>query len=222
MINPKKRLIKTIKEQVYQILRDDIINGKYLPGEIISEVDVAKALDVSRSPVHSAVTELIGEGLLESIPNKPVRVRELSDKQILDIFDYRCLIETFAIKRIIENLTPEVEKKLRFFRSEFGNYSDYKNIKKYIEVDSKFHQFLVDCSNNEIVADSFKNYSIMISPFRIISLTSTTRFSNSLIEHQTIIDFILKKDKDNACLEIKTHLKLAAIEIEHYLKEKKQ
>ncbi|MBK5201389.1 MAG: hypothetical protein JJE21_07625 [Spirochaetaceae bacterium] len=60
----------------------------------------------------------------------------------------------------------------------------------------------------------------MISPFRIISLTSTTRFTNSLIEHQTIIDLILKKDKQNACIEIKTHLKLAAIEIEHYLKKK--
>ncbi|MBK5201390.1 MAG: FCD domain-containing protein [Spirochaetaceae bacterium] len=75
----------------------------------------------------------------------------------MDIFDYRCLIETFAVKRLIDNITPELDIKLQFFKSEFDKYSDYINIKKYIEIDSKFHQFLVDCSKNEIISDSFKN-----------------------------------------------------------------
>jgi DNA-binding GntR family transcriptional regulator len=103
MTKDKNRIVKTIKEQVYQILRKDIIEGKYAPGDKISEVEVALQLNVSRSPVHSAVNELIGEGLLENTPNKPVRVRELSTKQILDIYEYRVLIENFSIKKITKN-----------------------------------------------------------------------------------------------------------------------
>lgn len=221
MVKQNKRIIKTIKEQVYEILRTDIIEGKYAPGDKISEVDVASQLNVSRTPVHSAVTELIGEGLLESVPNKPVIVRELSRKQILDIYEYRVLVESFCIKKIIEKQQPECLKKLLEFKEKFSKLNDYSKIHQYTLVDTQFHQFLVDCSGNDVVSDSYHNFSIMITPFRVTSLTSQTRFNESVLEHSLIIDYILSGDVENAIKKDKEHLELALKEIEKYLETRK-
>ncbi len=220
MEKEKNRIVKTIKEQVYQILRDDIISGKYAPGDKISEVDVASQLNVSRSPVHSAINELIGEGLLDSTPNKPVTVRKLSTKQILDIYEYRVLIEHFSIQKIIEKNDPVCFKKLLEFKDKFLKLSDYSKIHQYILIDAQFHQFLVDCSGNDVVSDCYRNYSIMINPFRANSLLSKKRFEESIVEHSQIIDFIILKDLNNAIKKDKEHLGLAKMEVEKYLKEK--
>jgi DNA-binding GntR family transcriptional regulator len=220
MKKDKNRIVKTIKEQVYQILRNDIIEGKYAPGDKISEVDVALKLNVSRSPVHSAVNELIGEGLLENTPNKPVRVKELSIKQILDIYEYRVLVENFSIKKIIETKDPKCFKNLIKFKEKFIELNDYSKIHQYTLTDTQFHQFLVDCSGNDVVAECYNNYSIMITPFRVTSLISHDRFKASVAEHSKMIDYILAGDVKNAIKEDKEHLELAKLEIEKYLKNK--
>jgi DNA-binding GntR family transcriptional regulator len=216
------KIIKTIKEQVYQILRNDIIEGKYAPGDKISEVEVASQLNVSRSPVHSAVNELIGEGLLVSHPNKPVRVKELTIKQILDIYEYRVLVENFSIKKIIENNDPKCFNDLLKFKERFNQLSDYSKIHQYILVDTQFHQFLVNCSGNNVVADGYHNYSIMITPFRVTSLISHERFKSSVREHTEIIDYILEHDIKKATEEDAIHLELAKNEIVKYLKNKQK
>lgn len=216
------KIVKTIKEQVYQILRNDIIEGKYAPGDKISEVEVAALLNVSRSPVHSAVNELIGEGLLVSFPNKPVRVRELTVKQILDIYEYRVMVENFSIRKIIEKNNPECFKELLKFKNQFNALNDFSLVHEYIKVDTQFHQFLVNCSGNVIVAEGYLNYSIMITPFRVTSLISKERFQSSIIEHSKMIDFIIDKNTKKAIKEDEIHLELAKNEIVKYLNKKTQ
>ena len=78
-LRTNQKVILTIKDQVYQIIRDNILSEQLKPGDRINEVQIAKDLNVSRSPVRSAINELIGEGLLESIPNKFVKVRKLTE-----------------------------------------------------------------------------------------------------------------------------------------------
>ena len=77
-----KRPISTIREQVYQILRDDICQGVYAPGTRLQEVDLAENLNVSRSPVREALRQLAADGLLLEIPNKGVYVKEFTAKDL--------------------------------------------------------------------------------------------------------------------------------------------
>ena len=62
--------IKTIRDQVYQILRDEICAGKYAPGSWLQETELTEYLGVSRSPVREALRRLVADGLLMEIPNK--------------------------------------------------------------------------------------------------------------------------------------------------------
>lgn len=212
-------VILTIKDQVYQIIRQNILSGQLQPGDRINEVHIAKKLNVSRSPIRSAINELIGEGLLESIPNKSVRVRQLSEKQIMDVFEFRSFVESFVLEKVVEGLDDEIIKKLNAFKEDFKKKGTAGQLNEYVELDTKFHCFLVECSRNEIVQDSMQRISVLTIPFRVISLTSLSRFQESITEHIGIIDAILERNAPLAGMRCREHLLLAKNEIIAYLQK---
>jgi DNA-binding GntR family transcriptional regulator len=213
------KVILTIKDQVYQIIRQNILSGQLQPGDRINEVQIAKELNVSRSPIRSAINELIGEGLLESIPNKSVRVKQLTEKQIIDVFEFRLFVESYVIEKVIACLDDQIINKLVEFKENFRKKGNAGRLNEYVELDTQFHGFLVECSGNEIVQDSMQRISVLTIPFRVISLTSNSRFQSSIIEHIGIIDAILDHDVSLAETRCREHLLLAKNEIIIYLQK---
>ena len=65
--------IKTIKDQVYNVLKTEILNGEFAPNERLNEQLLADRLNVSRSPVREAIKQLAGDGLVVNVPNKGAR-----------------------------------------------------------------------------------------------------------------------------------------------------
>ena len=83
----ERRPIKTIRNQVYQILKDDICEGRFAPGQWLQENELAERLCVSRSPIREALRQLASDGLVVEIPNKGVFVKEFTARDIEEIFD---------------------------------------------------------------------------------------------------------------------------------------
>lgn len=83
--------IITIQAQVYNILKQNICDGVYKPGQRLLETEVAASLKVSRSPVREAMRKLATEGLVKEFPNRGVFVRQFSDEDIDHIFEVRIL-----------------------------------------------------------------------------------------------------------------------------------
>ncbi|MCK9287912.1 MAG: GntR family transcriptional regulator [Sphaerochaetaceae bacterium] len=217
-LRTNQKVILTIKDQVYQIIRDNILSEQLKPGDRINEVQIAKDLNVSRSPVRSAINELIGEGLLESIPNKFVKVRKLTEKQILDIYELRLLVEGYAVEKTIEHLDEEMKRMLCDFRDQFIACSTYAMLDTYVEIDTQFHEFLIKASGNDVVYETLHRVALLINPFRVISLKSEKRFIESIDEHIELIEAICNKNLEKARERCKTHLTLAKNEIVNYLK----
>ena len=212
--------IRTIKEQVYEILKKNILDGIYKPGERIQELKVAKKLNVSRSPVREAIKELIGEGLLVSVPNKSITVKKLSAREINDIFDFRNITEKYAIEKTVKNIDKRITGKLNSIKNDFQELYNDNDLHKYCKVDSEFHNFLIESSGNTLLYQVVCNVMALIEQFRVISLSSQQRFEESLDEHVSIIDYILNKDEKSAWEVCQKHLDLARDEIITYLKNK--
>ena len=94
---PKLPIANTIRDQVYQLLKNEICQGVYEPGYWLQEKELSQRLRVSRSPVREALLQLGRDGLVRNIPNKGVFVREFSIRDIEDVFDLRIMMESFAI-----------------------------------------------------------------------------------------------------------------------------
>lgn len=89
-------------ERVYGILRDWLIQAKLAPGEFLSEGDLAARCRTSRTPVREACTRLMQDRWLSRIPRKGFLVTPLSVRDIVEMYEYRKLLECFTAERVAE------------------------------------------------------------------------------------------------------------------------
>lgn len=215
-----RRPVTTIKEQVYQIIKEDICNGVYPPGYWLQETDLSAALSVSRSPIREALRQLVADGLVVEYPNRGVFVKEYMQKDIEDIFDLRIILESYAIRRSGQNLTSAYAEKLNAFMDTLIYYHKAADLQNYINADTGLHQLIIELSGNNLVISTYERVYSMVQQFRIYSLTSKERFDESVTEHTKIIQNILSGNAREADRINRTHLELAREKIIVYLNKK--
>jgi DNA-binding GntR family transcriptional regulator len=98
---------RTIEDTVHHMVAEAIIRGLYAPGERLAQDRIAETLGVSRIPVRAALRRLEAEGLVSFQPHRGATVRELSPKEVAEIYDLRILLETYALRLAASRITPE-------------------------------------------------------------------------------------------------------------------
>jgi len=216
MPGPRKP-ITTIKEQVYQLIKDDICSGVYKPGQWLQESDLSARFEVSRSPIREALRQLVADGLVVEYPNRGVFVKEFTPKDIEDIFDLRILLESYAIMHSGQNLTAECAKKLMEHKDTLIRCHDENDLPKYTQADTLFHQFIIELGGNDLVVSVYEKVYSLVQQFRIYSLMTRQRFDDSLKEHIAIITPLLAGDAREADRLNRQHLIQAKEQILEYL-----
>src|SRR5512135_380617 len=87
---------RSLTDEVYEILSGKIIAGKYSSGDWLRQEDISSQLGVSQTPVREALDRLVATGLAERVPYRGVRVPILADKEIVDAFLLRLILEPAA------------------------------------------------------------------------------------------------------------------------------
>src|SRR5438876_224795 len=100
-------------ERVYWILRDWLISAQLAPGEFLSEQDLAVRCRTSRTPVREACSRLMQDKWLSRIPRKGFMVTPISVRDIIDMYEYRKLLDCFAAEKVAATSTPEQIEALR-------------------------------------------------------------------------------------------------------------
>jgi len=199
----------TIKEQVYSILKGKILDGTFCPGQWLQESKIANDLGVSRSPVREALQQLLGDGLAVNIPNKGVFVKQITEKDMLDIFQVRMCFETLGIQHSQENMTDEIRQQLIDLKTKLNHFYQAQDKQNYIREDSRLHQLIIQLTGNKLIQDVSVRIYTMEHLSRTISLYDTERFNESLAEHIGTIDGILQGDISLALEYNNRHLILA-------------
>ena len=209
--------IKTIRDQVYQILRDEICAGKYAPGSWLQETELTEYLGVSRSPVREALRRLVADGLLMEIPNKGVFVKEFTCRDIDEIFDMRVMLESYAIRKSRSRMTSARLQKLFDILEELERTHAAGDLAAYTQIDEVLHNRIVELSENSLVIYTYDRVRSMNQQFRVLSLTSHRRFDESLEEHRQIVQSLAVGDVETACATNNRHLELACQCIKEHL-----
>lgn len=212
-----RKPITTIKEQVYQLIKDDICNGVYKPGQWLQEADLSTRFEVSRSPIREALRQLVADGLVVEYPNRGVFVKEFTPKDIEDVYDLRILLESYAIMHSGQNITSEYARKLVEHKNTLIRYHDENDLANYTLADTRLHQFIIELGGNELVVSVYEKVYSLVQQFRIYSLMSRQRFDDSLGEHTDIISHLLAGNAKEADRLNRQHLILAKEQILEYL-----
>ena len=180
-------------------------------------MELARSLNVSRSPVREALRRLAADGLVEEKPNRGVFVREFTPQDIQEIFDVRVLLESYCIQRSVQFMTTEHKQELMRCLDQITYYHDQQDMKKHIEADYQLHWLIIRIGGNRLVEDMYQRVSAQIQQFRIYSLESKRRFRESLVEHTTIVHCLLTGNAEEADRVNRRHLELARDKINEYL-----
>lgn len=107
IVDRNSRQFRTVGDMVYEVLREGILKGVFQPGERLRQDQLAEAIGVSRIPVRSALMQLESEGLITFNPYRGAVVNKLSAKEMREIYELRALLESHALRKAVDVMTPE-------------------------------------------------------------------------------------------------------------------
>jgi len=94
-------------DRIYRILKDAILQCEIRPGEFLVEVDLARHCKTSRTPVREACNRLCQEGWISQIRYKGYLVPSLSVREIVELYEYRKLLECHTAERVAETASDD-------------------------------------------------------------------------------------------------------------------
>lgn len=189
---------KSLEEQVFLSLEEEILTGSLKKGETLAEIALSKRLGVSRTPLRAALHRLAEEGLIEIAPNRGAVVIGVGREELVDIYKIRMRLEGLASREAALKISDEDKKKLcdSVELSEF--YIGKQDTEHLKELDSEFHNIIYRASGNRLLSKTLSELHRNIQVYRKLSLTVPERLVKSVEEHREILNAIISGDADTA------------------------
>lgn len=186
----------SLRSQVFQTIRENILKGKYKENSELREATLGKELGVSRTPVREALRQLELEGLVKIVPNKGAYVTGISNKDVHDIYVIRSLLEGLCVRWATENMSDKQIDDLDeiIVLSEF--HMNKGNLEELNELDGQFHQVLYEASNSRILEHVLSDFHKYVQMARKNSVQTEDRAKKSIEEHKEIIAAIRERNLD--------------------------
>ena len=148
----------TIRQRVVAQLKAHIVKGNFVPGQRLTEQQLASALNVSRGPLREAVRDLCDMGLLVSLPYKGLYVRSVTPEDLEELYSLRTTLETFAFERCWDKRTPEAIADLHS-RSEALKEAIDLNVDglRAIELELALHSWSFELSGHKLLQKSWES-----------------------------------------------------------------
>lgn len=199
----QKIQVTSIKDQIYQILKEEIINGKLKSGEKLVEQNIATRFNVSRSPVREAIKQLTGDGLVVNVTNHGVHVKVPTAKEMEDMQVVRSLFEEYAISQVSRGLTEQNRRKLEKLRESMLQTTDYK---RYQALEQDLSIELVRmCDNRIIENDYIKIYTMMNNFSDLVMSMEQGSFEEAVQERVSLINALLDGNCELALTAVRKH-----------------
>jgi DNA-binding GntR family transcriptional regulator len=168
---------KSARERAYLFIQQKIAGRELAAGAAISEVALAAELGISRTPVHEAIRQLLGEGLLEADSNGVIIVVRLSRQDFVELYELRSVLEMHAISKIAKRTLAG--KDIERLQALAGEIKDLRNelvksgkknlndaqMRRFEMADISFHTFLMSIADNSVALKFFNKVRYLIRAF---------------------------------------------------------
>ncbi len=154
---PRKNNI-SVREKTYDALKSNILSGRFVQGERLTEEHLAEELGVSRTPVREALHKLEQDGLIEPLESRGFCIPMDSEEEIEDLFELRAVLEGYTLKIICERITEEQIVKLEKIIEKAGDALRRKRIDEVFQWNTQFHDTL-----HGMVADKRRFHNLIVN-----------------------------------------------------------
>jgi GntR family transcriptional regulator, rspAB operon transcriptional repressor len=212
---------------VYELLRDDILSGFYKPGQAVREVELAERHGVSRTPVRDAVQRLGAEGLVTLVPRSAILIREISARDVAEIFQIREALEGFAVA--VKGASID-RAGLQRLSDGYAAMDAAKTIGEDVSppevfeysVDTELHRLIVSALGNSRINDVMRIHTQQIARLRALFWRLANQevdermalsCEKAASDHRQLVDKLLAGDYEEAHTLLVAHLRRAAVDL---------
>ncbi|MFE4216241.1 GntR family transcriptional regulator [Streptomyces sp. NPDC056844] len=190
----------------YEGLRSLLLSGSIEPGTRLTEADLTRMFDVSRSTVRSALVRLTQEGYVTSEVNRGVRTRSFSIEEAADILEAREILESALAGKAAERATDEEIEQLRSTLEEMEESQSRGDGGAYSRGNRSFHQQIKHASHQTTLARAYDTllYPLVMRQYR--NLSAQHPRTGSLEEHQAIFLAIVTRNRAAAAAAMRHHV----------------
>ncbi|MDR3409489.1 MAG: GntR family transcriptional regulator [Formivibrio sp.] len=210
----------SVRHRAYMCIHRKIANGDLKAGSAISELDLAKELGSSRTPIREAISQLIAEGLLEQNQGGGVFVVQFTREDILDLCELREALEIYALSKVarLGLMRPDDKERLGqlvnailVLKDELEKSGETAlnadQMTRFIAADFSFHALLIGLSQNARIHKVVNETRLLM---RIFSMRKQGHNAADLdriyLQHKDLVDAIEHKDAAAAVQIISPHL----------------
>jgi DNA-binding GntR family transcriptional regulator len=176
-----------------------------------SEQSIAAAMSISRTPIREAILQLSGEGLIEFIPQRGVRVTDIVPEYLVQVFELRAAIEghcaaqlaTKPNAEVVAALEAELERQKTLIRE------DDRLI--WVQANMDFHTKLVAGGSNALMLDTLAPLASHTMRIGYRMNSRRQRMEESLYEHTAVVDAIRRNDAERARALASEHLYITTV-----------
>lgn len=206
MITATDTLSGSYVDAAYDYLKQLTLTFGLKPGERLNEIEIAKQINISRTPLREALNRLTTEGLLKFIPGKGFFCRELDPKEIYNLFELRKLIEVGAARIAGRNVATRGANEATFdawddLQDEINRAAADSDVEQLVALDESFHERLVTLTGNAELIRVLRNVNERIRFVRVMASDYISDHAEKSRDHRQIIK-LLREGKGEECAAV--------------------
>ncbi|AEY85500.1 hypothetical protein SHJG_0220 [Streptomyces hygroscopicus subsp. jinggangensis 5008] len=183
-----------------------IIGGELSPGEPVLQAEMARKLNVSRTPMREAFRMLQEEGLIEHQPDQRAFVREIDPSELDSIYTARVMLEAVAVSVAVKDATPEQVKRLQAALDRMRAHEGDDEIAQWQAAHHEFHEITTEGAASHLrktIASMSETSERFVRLAQLGHPASWTRWD---ADHEALIEAFSHRDHDAAVRIIAQHL----------------
>ena len=185
-----------LRNNVFERLRDAVVDGTFAPGEQLKDVELAAWLGVSRTPVREALLRLAASGLVVTQPGRSTVVSLIDDRTVRDARDVVAAMHQLAVRQAVDSLTDDDLEKMRAANRAFAAAIETGDVRAALDADEALHSVPVVALGNEAVAAVLSQFGPVVR--RVEQLRFASNGAVSVAAHDELIALCAAGDAEGA------------------------
>ncbi len=186
------------QQQIYTTLKDWIVDGTLMPGEMLNDSEIAKYFSVSRTPVREAILLLAQRDFVKIMPSKGTKVTETSEEEATFIYEAISCLSAEIARLAVHKQQPGDVEHLKRLNDIFASAIQSGEYAKTLEADTNFHNYIIKMAANPYIENCWSQILPHAKRYELLYFTSGNNKKQSVQDHDAIIQAISDSDEEAA------------------------
>jgi GntR family transcriptional regulator, rspAB operon transcriptional repressor len=196
----------TASSKIYSDLRAQLVSMQRLPGEVISEAEIALSYGVSRTPVREAILKLADEGLLEIFPQSGIFVSRIPIAALPEAIIVRKALEATTAQLAAERAPASQILVLHAILESQREANSAGAADAFHRADELFHATIAEIAGYPGIWTLIQQVKIHVDRYRRLTLPQQGRIARVIVEHEAILSAIEAHDPSGSRIAMESHL----------------